>query len=146
MKGYRSQKPEPFGAECGEDPRCYSKHLPLCGRPSRPIVVQKLVVLPLAPLRLRRHAADPLVVSGSDMRSGRCVAPATITTGCGPLPPLPEHSIIVFSPSRTPCCLKEHSQANIPVVFSLFLLYSCSPLVFMLIVLRSTLIIHTVIF
>lgn len=34
----------------------------------------------------------------------RCVAPATTTTDCGPLPPLLKHSMIVFSFSPTLCC------------------------------------------
>lgn len=111
MRGYTSQSPSPSEWERRrsllQGPCCYSKHLPLCGRPSRPIVVQKLVVLPLAPfgfLRLQRHVAEPLVVSGSDTWLDRCVAPATITTGCGPLASLPQHSIIWFCFSSTLCC------------------------------------------
>lgn len=53
-----SQSPQ---SERGEDPCCYSKHLPLCGRPSRPIVVQKLVVLPLAPIGSRGMRQTPLL-------------------------------------------------------------------------------------
>lgn len=83
---------------------------------------------PFGSLWLQRHVADPLVVSGSDMWLDRCVAPATITTGCGPLPFLPQHSniisfllihLLLFTP-------QEHFQANIPIVFPLFLLYSYS--------------------
>lgn len=111
-----------------QGPCCCSKHLPLCGRPSRPIVVQKLVVLPLAPLRLQRHAADPLVVSGSDMCSDRCVAPATITTGCGPFALTPRaqyHCVFSFAhPALSQGTLAgQHSRSFSP----LFLLYSCSP-------------------
>lgn len=51
---------------------------------------------PFGSLRLQRHVADPLVVLGSDTWLDICVAPATITTGCGPLPSLPQHSIITF--------------------------------------------------
>lgn len=58
---------------------------------------------PFGSLWLQRHAADPLVVLGSDIWLDRCVAPATITTGCGPLPSLPQHSIYFF-PSSTFCC------------------------------------------
>lgn len=106
---------------------------------------------PFGSLRLQRHAADPLVVLGSDMWLDRCVAPATITTGCGPLPSLLKHSIIVFfvfffSPTQCSLLKNEHLQANIPIVLSLFLLYSFSALVYMLIVLWSTLIIHMAIF
>lgn len=43
---------------------------------------------PFGSLRLQRHAADPLVVLGSDTWLDWCVALATITTGCGPLPSL----------------------------------------------------------
>lgn len=71
-----------------QGPCCYSKHLPLCGRPFKPIVVQKLVVLPSGPEACR---GPPCC---SDMCLHRCVAPATITTDCGPLPPLPKYSMI----------------------------------------------------
>lgn len=91
-------------------------------------------MLPLAPLgslRLQRHAADPLVVSGSDTWLGRCVAPATITTGCGPLPSLQQHTIASFPLIHSPLLTsQEHFRAHIPIVFSVFLLCSCSPFSF----------------
>lgn len=86
---------------------------------------------PFGSLRLQRHAADPLVVLGSDTWSDRCVALATITTGCGPLPFLLKHSIILLFFLIYPLlCTSLHFQANIPIVFSLFLLYSYSPFSF----------------
>lgn len=84
---------------------------------------------PFGSLRLQRHAADPLVVSGSDTWLDRCVAPATITTGCGPLPSLQQHTIAsCFSPLILSLLFtsQEHLRANIPIVFSIFLLYSYS--------------------
>lgn len=99
---------------------CYSKHLPLCGRPSRPIVVQKLVVLPLAPFGSRGMRQTPLLFWVQDTRLERCLAPATITTSCGPLPSLPKHSYPSVIPPHSP------AQAYIPIVFSAFLLYSYS--------------------
>lgn len=48
-KGYISQNPRPQSEREEQGPCCHSKHLPLCGRPFRPIVVQKLVVLPSGP-------------------------------------------------------------------------------------------------
>lgn len=60
---------------------------------------------PFGSLRLQRHAADPLVVVGSDTWLDRCVAPATITTSCGPLPSLPKHSIILFFFFLHPVCV-----------------------------------------
>lgn len=103
---------------------------------------------PFGSLRLQRHAADPLVVLGSDTWSDRCVAPATITTGCGPLPFSPKaqyHSIFssVVHVSRT--LSGQHSYSFLSFFFfcTPTLL---SPLVYMLIVLWSTLIIPMVIF
>lgn len=65
MKGYTSQSPSPSERERRRSPLqgpcCYSKHLPLCGRPSRPIVVQKLVVLPLVPFGSRGMRRTPLL-------------------------------------------------------------------------------------
>lgn len=143
MKGYTQATARAHGVKRGgEDPHrkgpcCYSKHLPLCGRPSRPIVVQEISRAPFGSLWLQRHAADPLVVSGSDTWSGRCVAPATITTGCGPLPSLPQHSISPLSLTHSLLfASEEHFWPNVPIVFSLsFVLpLSLSPVVCMLIV------------
>lgn len=67
---------------------------------------------PFGSLWLQRHAADPLVVLGSDMWLDRCVAPATITTGCGPLPSLLKHSIIVFWFFSHPLVVVHFSRTN----------------------------------
>lgn len=67
VENERLHKPEPKPSEWErgrsllQGPCCYSKHLPLCGRPSRPIVVQKLVVLPLAPFGSRGMWQTPLL-------------------------------------------------------------------------------------
>lgn len=104
---------------------------------------------PFGSLRLQRHAADPLVVLGSDTWLDRCVAPATITTGCGPLPSFSKHSIILLfshplSAVHVPRRLSgQHSYSFLSFFCTPTLL---SPLVYMLIVLWSTLIIPMVIF
>lgn len=67
VENERLHKPEPKPSEWErrrsplQGPCCYSKHLPLCGRSSSPIVVQKLVVLPLAPFGSRGMRQTPLL-------------------------------------------------------------------------------------
>lgn len=101
MKGYTSQSPSPRSGERRRSPLqgpcCYSKAPAIVWAPIQAYCCAEISRAPFGSLRLQRHAADPLVVLGSDTWLDRCVAPATITTGCGPLPSLPKHSIILVS-------------------------------------------------
>lgn len=109
MKGYTSQSPSPR-SERGEDPPlqgpcCYSKHLPLCGRSSSPIVVQKLVVLPLAPFGSRGMRQTPLLfrvqIHGWIDAWPRLPSPLAVA-----LCPLSNSTLsrCVFPPSSSQCC------------------------------------------
>lgn len=120
-----------LAVERGEDPRCkgpaaIQKHLPLCGRPSRPIVVQKLVVLPLAPFGSRGMRQTPLLfwvqIRGWIDAWPRLPSPLAVA-----LCPLSQSTVSFWFLLFTS---QEHFQANIPIVFSLLLLYSYSPFSF----------------
>lgn len=120
-----------LAVERGEDPRCkgpaaIQKHLPLYGRPSRPIVVQKLVVLPLAPFGSRGMRQTPLLfwvqIRGWIDAWPRLPSPLAVA-----LCPLSQSTVSFWFLLFTS---QEHFQANIPIVFSLLLLYSYSPFSF----------------
>ena len=93
---------------------------------------------PFGSLRLQRHAADPLVVLSWDTWLDRCMAPATITTSCGPLPSLPLHSIVRFLflqhsllfSSRTISGQHSYSFISLSFVLLLFFLLWCICLLF----------------
>ena len=120
-----------LAVERGEDPCCkgpaaIQKHLPLCGRLSRPIVVQKLVVLPLAPFGSRGMRQTPLLfrvqIRGWIDAWPRLPSPLAVA-----LCPLSQSTVSFWFLLFTS---QEHFQANIPIVFSLLLLYSYSPFSF----------------
>lgn len=150
VENERLHKPQPGPSECErrrsllQGPCCYSKHLPLCGRPSRPIVVQKLVVLPSAPEACGR----PPCCFGFRYVVGLMRGPGYHHHWLWPfaLYPKAQYRSVFFLTHSLLFSSEEHLQANIPIVFCLLLLYSYSPLVYMLIVLWITLIIHMVIF
>lgn len=131
VENERLHKPEPKTLEWErrraplQGPCCYSKHLPLCGRSSRPIVVQKLVVLPLAPFGSRGMRQTPLLFWFRYV-VGYMRGPGYHHHWLWPFA-LSQHSIVqlflIYSQLFTS---QEHFQANSPVVFSLFLLYSYS--------------------
>lgn len=139
---HKPESPSPQ-SERGEDPCCYSKHLPLCGRPSRPIVEQKLVVLPLAPIGSRGMRQTPLLfwfqICGWIDAWPRLPSPLAVA-----LCPLSQSTVsfcFLSHPLAVRTLAGQHSYS-----FLSLLLYSYSPLVYMLIVLWSTLIINMVIF
>lgn len=139
VENERLHKPEPEPSEWErrrsllQGPCCYSKHLPLCGRPSRPIVVQKLVVLPLAPFGSRGMRQTPLLlwvqIRGWIDAWPRLPSPLAVA-----LCPLSQSTVsfcfFFFSIQSVLFSSQEHFQANIPIVFSFFLLYSYSPFSF----------------
>lgn len=137
MKGYTSQSPSPRSGERRRSPLqgpcCYSKAPAIVWAPIQAYCCAEISRAPFGSLRLQRHAADPLVVLGSDTWLDRCVAPATITTGCGPLPSLPKHSIILVSVvhvSRTLSGQHSYSFLSPPFVLLLSFLLWCICLLF----------------
>lgn len=111
VENERLHKPEPKPSEWErrrsplQGPCCYSKHLPLCGRSSSPIVVQKLVVLPLAPFGSRGMRQTPLLfwvqIHGWIDAWPRLPSPLAVA-----LCPLSNSTLsrCVFPPSSSQCC------------------------------------------